>query len=126
MLMFPIPTHPEFTTSTSTRRSSAPPSSKNMVSRSPASFLPSFRCKSTTAQTQSRVIRHPYDGELDKAWIIEGTNASILNNVDIKGPRDACERVKKRAATNESPVPYATLNIDVTDKPRAPQTSARL
>src|SRR5207248_1199526 len=77
-------------------------------------------------QIQSLIIRHSYAGELDKEWIIEGTNASILNNVDIKGPRDACERVKKRAATNESPVPYATLNIDVMDKPRAPQTSARL
>lgn len=77
-------------------------------------------------QIPSLNIRHSYAGELDKEWIVEGTNASILNNVDIKGPRDACERVKKRAATNDPPVPYATLNIEVTDRPRPPQTSQRL
>ena len=77
-------------------------------------------------QIPSLNIKHSYAGELDKEWIVEGTNASILNNVDIKGPRDACERVKKRAATNDPPVPYATLNIEVTDRPRPPQTSQRL
>jgi hypothetical protein len=77
-------------------------------------------------QIQSLIIRHSYAGELDKEWVVEGTNASILNNVDIRGPRDACERVKNRAATNDAPVPYATLNIDVIDKPKAGKTSDRL